>query len=150
LAVLRARLPRLHRPRAHHRHFQADAARPPLRPALRGPGADRPTNRRHPGGDAPAPWRRGLPGGPPPLHPHARRAGGGVPDPDYVLAGRIRRQPLSALRVLRRLRVAPMTALAPLETLFDDAQGTDLSLPVELADLYGRLRLPPHPGRPHV
>ena len=43
-----------------------------------------------------------------------------------------------------------MTALAPLQTLFDDTRGTDLSLPAELAELYGGLRFPAHPGRPHV
>jgi riboflavin biosynthesis pyrimidine reductase len=43
-----------------------------------------------------------------------------------------------------------MTALAPLETLFDISYGTDLSLPGELADLYGGLRFPAHPGRPHI
>jgi riboflavin biosynthesis pyrimidine reductase len=43
-----------------------------------------------------------------------------------------------------------VTAPAPLQTLFDATQGTDLPLPGELADLYGGLRLPAHPGRPHV
>lgn len=43
-----------------------------------------------------------------------------------------------------------MTALAPLETLFDIAQGTDLTLPGELAAVYGGLRFPAHPKRPHV
>jgi riboflavin biosynthesis pyrimidine reductase len=43
-----------------------------------------------------------------------------------------------------------MSALAPLEPLFDATQGVDLSLPGELADLYGGLRFPAHPGRPHV
>jgi riboflavin biosynthesis pyrimidine reductase len=43
-----------------------------------------------------------------------------------------------------------MTALAPLETLFDTTQGNDLLLPEELADLYGSVRFPAHPNRPHV
>jgi riboflavin biosynthesis pyrimidine reductase len=43
-----------------------------------------------------------------------------------------------------------MTALPPLETLVDNARGTDLPFPKELADLYGNLRFPAHPGRPHV
>lgn len=43
-----------------------------------------------------------------------------------------------------------MTALAPLVTLFDITRGTDLPLPGELADLYGGLRFPAHPDRPHV
>jgi riboflavin biosynthesis pyrimidine reductase len=43
-----------------------------------------------------------------------------------------------------------MSAPAPLEILFDITQGTDLVLPGEIADLYGGLRFPTHPGRPHV
>src|SRR5215208_3029053 len=43
-----------------------------------------------------------------------------------------------------------MTEAAPLETLFDVTRGTDLSLPGELAAVYGDLRFPAHPGRPHV
>jgi riboflavin biosynthesis pyrimidine reductase len=43
-----------------------------------------------------------------------------------------------------------MTALAPLETLLDATDGCDLPLPPELAHLYGRLRFPGLPQRPHV
>lgn len=43
-----------------------------------------------------------------------------------------------------------MTALAPLETLLDATAGCELPLPPELARLYGRLRLPTRPHRPHV
>lgn len=45
----------------------------------------------------------------------------------------------------------PPAALAPLETLYDDARGEPLPLPPELASLYGPLRLPVSaPGRPLV
>ncbi len=43
-----------------------------------------------------------------------------------------------------------MSELAPLEVLNDVSQGDPLPLPPELARLYGSLRLPRHPGRPHV
>ncbi|MGH2559787.1 MAG: dihydrofolate reductase family protein [Thermomicrobiales bacterium] len=43
-----------------------------------------------------------------------------------------------------------MSALAPLEGLYDASQGSDLPLPPELAALYGPLRFPAHPGRPYV
>jgi riboflavin biosynthesis pyrimidine reductase len=43
-----------------------------------------------------------------------------------------------------------MTALAPLEGLYDTASGGDLPLPPELAALYGPLRFPVYPGRPYV
>jgi riboflavin biosynthesis pyrimidine reductase len=43
-----------------------------------------------------------------------------------------------------------MTEPAPLETLFDVTRGTDLPLPEELTAVYGDLRFPAHPGRPHV
>ncbi len=43
-----------------------------------------------------------------------------------------------------------MIAPGPLESLFDAARGADLPLPPELADLYGSLRFPSRPGRPHV
>lgn len=43
-----------------------------------------------------------------------------------------------------------MNELAPLHPLFDATEGQDLPLPVELADLYGQLRFPVHPDRPHV
>jgi hypothetical protein len=43
-----------------------------------------------------------------------------------------------------------MSALAPLESLYELDRGTALPLPPELATLYGRLRLPLHPGRPYV
>ncbi len=39
--------------------------------------------------------------------------------------------------------------LMPLETLYDACGGVEVPLPPELA-VYGRLRFPPHPGRPHV
>jgi riboflavin biosynthesis pyrimidine reductase len=43
-----------------------------------------------------------------------------------------------------------MTGLAPLEALYDAAEGRDLPLPPDLAALYGQLRFPSHSGRPHV
>jgi riboflavin biosynthesis pyrimidine reductase len=43
-----------------------------------------------------------------------------------------------------------MTDLAPLGDLFDATTGVDLPLPDPLARLYGRLRMPCHPERPHV
>ena len=43
-----------------------------------------------------------------------------------------------------------MSALAPLQDLFDATTGDDLPLPCALARLYGRLRLARHPTRPHV
>ena len=43
-----------------------------------------------------------------------------------------------------------MSALDPLETLYDAPQGADLPLPPALASLYGRLAFPSHPGRPSV
>lgn len=43
-----------------------------------------------------------------------------------------------------------MTALAPLETLFDVTGGSDVPLPPDLASLYGRLAFHPHPDGPHV
>jgi riboflavin biosynthesis pyrimidine reductase len=43
-----------------------------------------------------------------------------------------------------------MSALAPLQDLFDATTGDDLPLPCALASLYGRLRLPRQGARPHV
>lgn len=43
-----------------------------------------------------------------------------------------------------------MNELTPLQTLFDMEDGRDLSLPLELATLYGRLAFPPYRGRAHV
>jgi riboflavin biosynthesis pyrimidine reductase len=43
-----------------------------------------------------------------------------------------------------------MSALDPLETLYDLHQGAGLPLPPALASLYGGLTFPTHPGRPHV
>lgn len=43
-----------------------------------------------------------------------------------------------------------MTALTPLETLYDAERGSDLPLPPELVTLYGRLQFPPHGDRPYV
>jgi riboflavin biosynthesis pyrimidine reductase len=43
-----------------------------------------------------------------------------------------------------------MSALPPLRELFDATAGDDLPLPPALAQLYGRLRMPGHPARPHV
>jgi riboflavin biosynthesis pyrimidine reductase len=43
-----------------------------------------------------------------------------------------------------------MSALIPLETLFEMERGDDLPLPPELATLFGRLQFPPHPRRPYV
>ena len=43
-----------------------------------------------------------------------------------------------------------MSALAPLQDLFDATTGDDVALPHALASLYGRLRMPRHAERPHV
>jgi riboflavin biosynthesis pyrimidine reductase len=43
-----------------------------------------------------------------------------------------------------------MTSLAPLESLYEVGHGDALPLPAELAALYGILRFPRHPDRPHV
>ncbi|HSL92520.1 MAG TPA: dihydrofolate reductase family protein [Candidatus Limnocylindrales bacterium] len=43
-----------------------------------------------------------------------------------------------------------MIPLAPLESLFDAAQGDDLPLPPDLSALYGPLRFPAWEGRPYV
>jgi riboflavin biosynthesis pyrimidine reductase len=43
-----------------------------------------------------------------------------------------------------------MTVLTPLDSLYDLDRGADVSLPPELGALYGRLRFPPHAGRPYV
>jgi riboflavin biosynthesis pyrimidine reductase len=40
--------------------------------------------------------------------------------------------------------------MEPLSTLFDDASDEPLPLPPELRSLYGPLRMPARPGRPHV
>lgn len=42
------------------------------------------------------------------------------------------------------------TALPPFEMLSSQERGPALPLPPDLANLYGRLDLPPHPGRPYV
>lgn len=43
-----------------------------------------------------------------------------------------------------------MTPLSPLETLYEAEQGVGVSLPPDLATLYGYLQLPTHQGRPYV
>ena len=43
-----------------------------------------------------------------------------------------------------------MSALEPLQELWDATAGDELPLPDELARLYGRLRVPRHPARPHI
>ncbi len=43
-----------------------------------------------------------------------------------------------------------MTALAPLEPLYEVERGSTLPLPPELEALYGRLQFPPHPDRSYV
>jgi riboflavin biosynthesis pyrimidine reductase len=43
-----------------------------------------------------------------------------------------------------------MSALAPLQDLFDATTGEELPLPCALASLYGPLRIPRHVARPHV
>jgi riboflavin biosynthesis pyrimidine reductase len=43
-----------------------------------------------------------------------------------------------------------MSGLAPLESLFDASRGREVPLPQELCALYGPLRFPEHPARPHV
>jgi riboflavin biosynthesis pyrimidine reductase len=43
-----------------------------------------------------------------------------------------------------------MTVLTPLDSLYDLEGGEDVLLPPELRALYGRLRFPPHAGRPYV
>ena len=43
-----------------------------------------------------------------------------------------------------------MSALTPMESLFEMGRGAALPLPPELKHLYGRLEFPLHPGRAHV
>jgi riboflavin biosynthesis pyrimidine reductase len=43
-----------------------------------------------------------------------------------------------------------VSALAPLQDLFDATTGEDVALPCALAKLYGRLRMPRQTARPHV
>jgi riboflavin biosynthesis pyrimidine reductase len=43
-----------------------------------------------------------------------------------------------------------VSALAPLQDLFDETPGDDVALPSALAELYGRLRMPRQAARPHV
>jgi riboflavin biosynthesis pyrimidine reductase len=43
-----------------------------------------------------------------------------------------------------------MATLEPLETLFDTERGETLSMPPELAMIYGKLQFPPRPDRAHV
>jgi riboflavin biosynthesis pyrimidine reductase len=43
-----------------------------------------------------------------------------------------------------------VSALAPLQDLFDATTGDEVALPGALARLYGRLRMPRHTARPHV
>ena len=43
-----------------------------------------------------------------------------------------------------------MSALAPLQDLFDPTTGDDVPLPSALASLYGRLPMPRQAARPHV
>src|SRR5258708_22787352 len=43
-----------------------------------------------------------------------------------------------------------MNNFVPLESLFEMERGSALPLLSDLATLYGRLDLPPHPGRPFV
>lgn len=43
-----------------------------------------------------------------------------------------------------------MSTLEPLQELFDATAGVEIPLPGELANRYGRLRMPRHRGRPHV
>ena len=44
----------------------------------------------------------------------------------------------------------PTQLLPPLESLHDATTGSEITLPPELARVYGPLRLPAHPDRPHV
>lgn len=43
-----------------------------------------------------------------------------------------------------------MSTLAPLETLYEVDWGSELPLPREVRDIYGRLAFPPHQGRPYI
>jgi riboflavin biosynthesis pyrimidine reductase len=43
-----------------------------------------------------------------------------------------------------------MSTLVPLDTLYELERGAELPLPPALATLYGPLRFPAHPDRPHV
>ena len=43
-----------------------------------------------------------------------------------------------------------MITLAPLETLYDTDSGNTLTMPPELAMIYGKLQFPPHAGRTYV
>src|SRR6266516_3406713 len=81
---------------------------------------------------------------------HARRARGGAIDTYHILAGCLRWQCGPAGGILDGVWGASMNALVPLETLYDMEHGNNLSLPPDLAALYGRLQFPLHPGRPYV
>ena len=63
-------------------------------------------------------------------------------------SGRASRSPASG--VGRAVRASRSTWRAPLETLYDAAEGCPLPLPPELATLYGRLTFPLIQGRPYV
>src|SRR5260370_12143372 len=138
LSVFRPRLPRLRRPRAHHRHLQAYPPGAPLRPAVHRPGAgwsrDHGVPLAHPAG----PWRRRVPRGDASLHPEARRPRIRVDDADHLLAGKLRVEPSTSRRVSEHCSLPRKRAssLKPLNRLFE---GEDLSagtLPPQLAELY--------------
>src|SRR5260370_35188875 len=138
LSVFRPRLPRLRRPRAHHRHLQAHPPGAPLRPAVHRPGAgwsrDHGVPLAHPAG----PWRRRVPRGDSSLHPDARRPRIRVADADHVLAGKLRVEPGTSRRVSEHCSLPRKRAsfLKPLNRLFEAPNLPLRSMPPRLAELY--------------
>ena len=111
-----------------HRHLQADAARPALRPALHRAGAARRADRRLARRADRAARRRRPPRGGAPLHADARRARGELADGDDVLARRLLGRP-GAAAGLPRARPALVN---PLELLYEVDGLPAFDLPEEL------------------
>ena len=87
-AVLRQGLDRVRRPRSDHRVSKLTRLVRVDDPPVRRPGADDPRDRRHARLDARPARRRGLPGGPSPVHADARRPRARADDPHDRLARR--------------------------------------------------------------
>src|SRR5579859_2854172 len=141
-AVLRARLRRLHRPRAHHRDLKAYSTGAIVCPPFHRAGADWPANRRYARSDSQPAWGGGLSRGAPSLYPDARGSRKHAANPDNVLARSLRRQSEFALRILYRLWPPALTPLEPFETLYDAASGNLVVMPEELSKTYGPFLLP--------
>ncbi|TMD56265.1 MAG: hypothetical protein E6I85_00905 [Chloroflexi bacterium] len=139
LPVLRPRLRGLHRPREHHRHFQADAAGAPLRPPLLGPGADGRADHGDAAGDPGGPRCRRLPRRHPPLHPDAGRARDGFGDADDLLARPLRGGAGAPGRVPAHLRdeVDPQLNDPALKLLYEVPGLPVAFLPPPLGELHG-------------